>query len=266
MAADGYTVVEGSDLDAAGVDLAAKATLDLTDTDDAVLDETSWTSYADTSWARYPDGTGDFAVSKQATKGTANAVPSVYATDHLVVAAVYGADGTAFNSDWVELYNPTDAPVVLGTIDDNGVVTPNYYQCYRSNSSTTCSSMKLYGTVQPHHYFLIWNGHNSDGSVEVHSKGQPPAGITPDLDFRYGSNDTNGASTKAANDPSGQTNNGFGGCNTGGQLWLLDAASGGVAPGGDMSSASARAAGVVDGVGWTSPPARRARARPPSPA
>ncbi|KQW47873.1 hypothetical protein ASC77_15765 [Nocardioides sp. Root1257] len=251
VAAHGFVVVDGSDLDAAGLDLTTGTTLDLTSADDTLLDETTLTSLPSTSWARFPDGTGDFAVAKHDTRGATNSVPAAYATDHLVVAAVYGADGTAFNSDWVELYNPTDEPVVLGTIDGNGVVTPNYYQCYRSNSSNTCSSMKLYGTVQPHHYFLVWNGHNADANVDAHSKGVPPAGITPDLDFRYGSNDTNSAATKAANDPSGQSNNGFGGCNTGGQLWLLNASSNGVAPGGDMSSVSARAAGVVDGVGWT---------------
>ena len=110
--------------------------------------------------------------------------------------------------------------------------------------------MKLYGTVLPHHYFLIWNGHNTDATVDAHSKGVPPAGITPDLDFRYGSDDTNTPATKAANDPSGQTNNGFGGCNTGGQLWLLNAASNGSAPLGNLATPAAKAT-VVDGVGWT---------------
>jgi sugar lactone lactonase YvrE len=250
--AHGYAVINGSDLDAAGVDLAAKDTLYLSEAGgDAVLDQTTWTSYYATSWARYPDGTGDFVVSKQATKGTANPVPAALTQNDLVVAAVYGADGTTFNSDWVELYNPTDHDISLGSIDPTtGAVTPNYYQCYRANAGTTCSSMKLYGTVAPHHYFLIWNGHNTDATVDAHSKGVPPAGITPDLDFRYGSDDTNTAATKAANDPSGQTNNGFGGCNTGGQLWLLNASSNGVAPVGNLATPSAKAT-VVDGVGWT---------------
>jgi hypothetical protein len=251
IGAGAFVTVEGSDLDAAGLDLAAKDTLDLTESDDTLLDETSWTSHFATTWARFPDGTGAFAASSAATKGSANAAPAVLTQNDLIVAAVYGADGTAFNSDWTELYNPTDHDISLGTIDPTtGVVTPNYYQCYRSNSSTSCSSMKLYGIVLPHHYFLIWNGHNTDATVDAHSKGVPPTGIVPDLDFRYGSDDTNTAATKAANDPSGQTNNGFGGCNTGGQLWLLNAASNGAAPGGDLSAPAAKAT-VVDGVGWT---------------
>ena len=251
IGAGAYVAVDGADLHAAGVDLAAQDTLDLTESDDSLLDETSWTSDAATSWARYPDGSGDFGVSAHETKGAANTAPGVLTQDDLVVAAVYGADGTTFNSDWVELYNPTDREISLGTIDPTtGAVTPNYYQCYRGNSSTTCSSMKLYGTVLPHHYFLIWNGHNSDATVDAHGKGVPPAGITPDLDFRYGTNDSNSAATKAANDPSGQSNNGFGGCNTGGQLWLLNAASNGVAPGGNLATAANKAT-VVDGVGWT---------------
>jgi hypothetical protein len=251
IAAGGYVVIDGGDLHAAGVDLDAQDTLDLTESDDSLLDETSWTTNVATSWARYPDGSGDFGASSHATKGATNAAPTVLSQNDLVVAAVYGADGTTFNSDWVELYNPTDHDISLGTIDPStGTVTPNYYQCYRSNSSTTCSSMKLYGTVLPHHYFLIWNGHNADATADAHGKGVPPAGITPDLDFRYGSNDTNSAATKAANDPSGQTNNGFGGCNTGGQLWLLNASSNGVAPGGNLATSAAKAT-VVDGVGWT---------------
>jgi hypothetical protein len=251
IAAGAHVVIDGADLHASGVDLAAEDTLDLTEADDSLLDETSWTSNVTASWARFPDGSGDFGASSQATKGTTNAAPSVLNQDDLVVAGVYGADGTTFNGDWVELYNPTDHDISLGTIDPStGAVTPNYYQCYRGNASTTCSSMKLYGTVLPHHFFLIWNGHNADATVDAHSKGVPPEGITPDLDFRYGTNDTNSAATKAANDPSGQANNGFGGCNTGGQLWLLNAASNGVAPGGNLATAAAKNT-VVDGVGWT---------------
>jgi sugar lactone lactonase YvrE len=252
ISSGGFAVIEGSDLDAAGFDLTATDTLFLSEAGgDTVLDQASWTSFQATSWARFPDGTGDFAVSPQATEGAANLVPAALSQNDLIVAAVYGADGTAFNSDWVELYNPTGHDISLGSINPTtGVVTPNYYQCYRANAGTTCSSMKLYGTVAPHHYFLIWNGHNADATVDAHSKGVPPAGITPDLDFRYGSDDTNTAATKATNDPSGQTNNGFGGCNTGGQLWLLNAASNGAAPVGNLATPSAKAT-VVDGVGWT---------------
>jgi putative Ig domain-containing protein/lamin tail-like protein/NHL repeat-containing protein len=166
------------------------------------------------------------------------------APDHLVIAAVYGSDGGAYNSDWVELYNPTDTAISLGTISGS-TVTPSYYQCYRSVTGTSCSSMKLYGTVLAHHYFLVWNGHNAAAGTD---RGTPPAGITPDLNFALNAAGTAGSST----DPSGQSNNGFGGYSSGGQILLLDAASGGAYTGtGDLSSAAAKSAGVVDAVGWT---------------
>ncbi|MGX7681736.1 lamin tail domain-containing protein [Jatrophihabitans sp. DSM 45814] len=244
IAAGGYAVVNGSDLDAAGLDLAASDTLYLTEAgDNTLLDQTSWTSFQTTSWARYPDGTGDFAVSKQATKGATNAVPDSFATDHLVIAGVFGAnsDTVRWTNDWVELYNPTDSAISLGSIDTtttpNATVTPKYALCYRGYSSTgACTSLvKLYGTVAPHHYFFIWyaNAHTpaDDGTY--------PAGFTPDLDF----------SVKTPGNGN-QVGSNMGGCNTGGQIELLDATVGTSAINGDLSSAAAKSAGEVDGVGW----------------
>jgi sugar lactone lactonase YvrE len=177
---------------------------------------------------------------------TPSAVAASSAPDHLVISAVSGSDGGAYNSDWVQLYNPTDSDISLGTISGS-TVTPSYYQCYRSVTSTSCSSMKLYGTVLAHHYFLIWNGHNADTAAGS-SRGLPPADVTPDLNFALNAGNTAGTST----DPSGQSNNGFGGYSSGGQVILLKASSGGTYTGtGDLSSAAAKSAGVVDAVGWT---------------
>ncbi|QIG41786.1 hypothetical protein G5V58_02440 [Nocardioides anomalus] len=239
--AGGFAVVEGSVLHAAGVDLAADDTLDLTETDDTVLDETAWSAHPTTSWARYPDGTGDFTTSKEPTKGAANAVPATYATDHLVVAAVFGAnsDTARWTNDWVELYNPTDAPIVLGTVDTSttpSTVTSNYALCYRSYSVTgACNLVQLSGTVQPHHHFFVWYG-NAHTPAD---HGTFPAGFTPDLD----------ASVKTPGNGN-QAGSNMGGCNTGGQLQLLDATRTTTAFNGDLASPAARAAGVVDGVGW----------------
>ena len=244
IAANGFAVVEGSDLDSAGLDLAANDTLYLSEAGgDTLLDQTSWTSYPTTSWARYPDGTGDFAASKQATKDAANSLPASFATDHLVIAAVFGAnsDTVRFTNDWIELYNPTDAPISLGTIDTtttpNATITPNYDLCYRSYSSTgACSNLlKLYGTVSPHHYFFIWVGNAHTPADD----GTYPAGFTPDLDFAV--------KTPADGNQSGPN---MGGCNTGGQLELLDTSKGTSSINGDLSSPAAKAAGEVDGVGW----------------
>ena len=247
IAAGGYAVINGSDLEAAGANglaLTAAGTLYLSESgDNTLLDQTSWTSFQTTSWARYPDGTGDFVVSKQATKGAANGVPGSFGTDHLVIAAVFGAnaDTVRWTNDWVELYNPTDTAVSLGSIDPtttpSATVTPAYALCYRTYSATgACTSLvKLYGTVAPHHYFFIWYG-NAHTPADA---GTYPAGFTPDLDF----------SVKTPADGN-QVGANMGGCNTGGQIELLDAGVGTAAINGDLSSPAAKTAGEVDGVGW----------------
>jgi hypothetical protein len=213
IAAGGYVVVDGADLDAAGLDLADSDTLDLTEADDTVLDETSWTSPASTSWARYPDGTGDFAVSQHATKGEANAHPASLTSDHLVISEVNGDQSGVYDNNWFELYNPTDEPISLGTLDTSttpATVHPNYYMCYASAGGQTCTApYQLYGTVYPHHHFLV--AIYDAGSTTLPSL---PAGVTPDIDF---------GSTDAAVNPSQQAAKNIGGYSTGGQFLLLDA-------------------------------------------
>ena len=159
---------------------------------------------------------------------------------HLVIAAVWGAnaDTAQWTNDWVELYNPTGQDIVLGSYDGT-TLTSNYYQCYRSLTATPqkCSTtVGLFGTVEAHHYFLIWDA-NAHSPAD---HGTFPAGITPDFD----------ASVKTAANGNQQGSN-MGGCNTGGQLLLLSSTTAG-APTfkGDLSSPTAKADGVVDGVGW----------------
>lgn len=213
VAAGGFLVVAGADLAAAGVDLTSH-TLDLTDTDDAVLDETSWTGAPATSWARYPDGTGDFAVSKSATKGTANSRPAALVSDHLVISQVNGDQSGVYDNNWFELYNPTDTPIVLGTIDTSttpATVTTNYFMCYAATAAQVCTApYKLYGTVYPHHHFLV--SMYDAASTTLQSL---PAGVTADVDF---------STTNATINPSQQPAKNIGGYVTGGQLLLLDAA------------------------------------------
>ena len=71
------------------------------------------------------------------------------------------------------------------------------------------------------------------------NEGEPDyASVTPDLNFALDPTNTAGTST----DPSHQSNNGFGGYSSGGQILLLNAASGGTYPGtGDLSSSAAPA-------------------------
>lgn len=211
VAAGGYVVVEGAALAAAGVDLVGDG-LELTGTDDTVLDETTPTTAA-TSWARYPDGTGDFAVAKAATKGAANARPAALTSEHPVISEVNGDQSGVYDTNWLELYNPTDDPIVLGTIDlttTPATVTPNFYLCYAATVSQTCPSpYKLYGTVYPHHHFLV--SMYDAGSTTLPSM---PTGVTPDLDF---------STTNATLNPSQQAAKNIGGNGTGGQMLLLDA-------------------------------------------
>jgi hypothetical protein len=212
IAAGGYVVVDGADLDAAGVDLAAEDTLDLTDADDTVLDETSWTSSAPTSWARYPDGSGDFDVSQHATRGNNNTQPAALVSDRLVISEVNGDQSGVYGSNWFELYNPTDSPIVLGTIDTSttpATVTPNYDMCYASVTGQTCTApYQLYGTVYPHHHFLV-SMYNGSTTLPY-----TPAGVSPDIDF---------GSTDPSVNPSMQAAKNIGGFSTGGQMLLLDA-------------------------------------------
>lgn len=213
IAAGGHVVVDGADLDAAGLELAAHDTLDLTETDDTLLDETSWTSYPSTSWARYPDGTGDFAVAQRATRGAANAHPAALTSDRLVISQVNGDQSGVYDNNWFELYNPTDDPIVLGTIDTSvtpAVVTPNYYLCSSSVTAQSCSApYKLYGTIYPHHHFLV----TIYDAASTTLPSMPP-GVTPDIDF---------GSTNPSVNPSQQAAKNIGGFSTGGQLLLLDA-------------------------------------------
>jgi hypothetical protein len=143
----------------------------------------------------------------------APAESAVASPDHLVISQVNGDQSGVYDNNWVELYNPTDDPIVLGAIDTSvtpAVVTPNYYLCSSSATAQSClSPYKLYGTVYPHHHFLV-------AIYDAASATLPsmPAGVTPDIDF---------GSTSASVNPSKQAAKNIGGYATGGQLLLLDA-------------------------------------------
>src|SRR5262249_21313292 len=109
--ADGYAVIDGADLVAAGVDLAASDTLYLTETDGTLPDQTSRTSCAPTSWARTTDGTGTFGVSGWATKGAANSgAPAIQPNDLLVSEVNYDNNSTDYY-EYSEITNTTDHPI-----------------------------------------------------------------------------------------------------------------------------------------------------------
>mgnify|MGYP001508123814 FL=1 len=65
-----------------------------------------------------------------------------------VISEVYGGGGNkgaAFTHDFIELYNPTDAPIDLS----------GYTVEYFSASGNTGGKVELSGTIAPHGYYLV---------------------------------------------------------------------------------------------------------------
>lgn len=72
IAGGGYYVLEVADF---GFGLGAADSARLFDTTGVLIDSLTWTAHAPTTYGRCPDGTGDFATTTSATKGSANACP-----------------------------------------------------------------------------------------------------------------------------------------------------------------------------------------------
>jgi hypothetical protein len=71
-----------------------------------LVDSYGWSAHAATTYGRCPDGTGAFATTSIPTKGSANDCGVLVRINE--VESSGGSPG-----DWVELYNPSDAPVDL---------------------------------------------------------------------------------------------------------------------------------------------------------
>jgi hypothetical protein len=81
----------------------------LFDTDGATLiDSYDWTTHADATFGRFPNGTGAFTQTLEATKGAANVVPTPDGLD-VRINEIESNGGTP--GDWVELVNPTASPI-----------------------------------------------------------------------------------------------------------------------------------------------------------
>jgi hypothetical protein len=72
-----------------------------------LIDSFAWTAHASTTYGRCPDGTGAFATTSLSTKGAANDCGVLIRLNEIESSG--GAPG-----DWVELYNPSAAPVDVG--------------------------------------------------------------------------------------------------------------------------------------------------------
>lgn len=103
--ANGFLVVEEAQFD---YGLGANDMVRLLAPDNTtIIDSYAWTAHASTTYARCPDGTGAFGTASTVTKGAANDCGAP-----IRINEVESSGGTP--GDWVELYNPTNAPVNVG--------------------------------------------------------------------------------------------------------------------------------------------------------
>jgi predicted extracellular nuclease len=78
--------------------------------------------------------------------------------NHVVISQVYGAGGNtgaAFNKDFIELYNPTDAPISLD----------GWSVQYASATGTTWTSTPLSGTIPAYGFYLITQAGGANGAA-----------------------------------------------------------------------------------------------------
>lgn len=88
------------------------------------------------------------------------APPAQAAVNHLVISEVYpggGNSGATLKNDFIELYNPTDAPISL---DGTSLQ-------YRSSTNTGTGLHVLSGTVAPKGYFLVQEAAGSGGTADL---------------------------------------------------------------------------------------------------
>ena len=90
-----------------------------------LIDSYAWAGgHAPTSLGRCPDGTGEFSVTGEPTKGTANSC--LAATGRIVINEIESQAGSP--DDWVELLNVGDAPIDLSgyVLTDNAPSDPTH--------------------------------------------------------------------------------------------------------------------------------------------
>ncbi|HEY1488626.1 MAG TPA: lamin tail domain-containing protein, partial [Micromonosporaceae bacterium] len=85
--------------------------------------------------------------------------PAQAASPDLDISQVYGGGGNSgatFTNDFVELFNPTSAPVDLS----------NASVQYNSAAGTgTWQVTNLTGSIQPHHYYLVQESQGTGGTT-----------------------------------------------------------------------------------------------------
>ena len=136
IAAGGYLVVEEAGL---GFGLGATDSARVYDPIGGLYEAYSWTAHATTTYGRCPNGTGAFATTTASTKGAVNAcVGSVTAVRINEVESSGGVPG-----DWVELFNPTAAPVDISNL------------IFRDNDDTHTYAIPAGTTIAAGGYYVI---------------------------------------------------------------------------------------------------------------
>lgn len=112
LAPGGFFVFDGAEHFGFGLGGGDVATI--RNADGLTVAEYAWTEHAAVTWARCADGTGEFADAPFSTKGQPNACGNP-----VIVNEVESNDGDAV--DWVELANPTAAPLDVSglVVSDN---------------------------------------------------------------------------------------------------------------------------------------------------
>jgi len=159
-----------------GLGGADKARLYLAD-GSTLVDEYAWTAHADVTYGRYPNGTGAFAQTLVASKGTGNTNPVVVTpeTPDPTTVRINEVESNGDTTDWVELTNiGTTAVDVSGWIvkDDNNsrtlavpagsTIAPGAYLAVDVNVETTPGNFGL-GAADTARLFL------ADGATLVDS-------------------------------------------------------------------------------------------------
>jgi predicted extracellular nuclease len=108
LPANGLYVVICDTADATGLELSATGeTIWLENGSGLVVDSIAFPALGkDTSYARQPDGSDTWAILTPVTKGTLNSILP------LKMNEIYSR-GVVNNADWIEIYNPSGAPVDL---------------------------------------------------------------------------------------------------------------------------------------------------------
>jgi len=136
--AHGYLVLENTDAGGAGdfdFGLGNPDEVHLYTPDDVEVDQLGYTDHARTTLGRCPDGTGEFAVTFEATKGGPNACSDVRINE---IESDGGDPG-----DWVELINTGDQPA-----DVSGMI-------IKDSEDDHTVTISAGTTIAPHEFFVV---------------------------------------------------------------------------------------------------------------